>query len=621
MAGDVSGRGMSRRRLGGGILALGGGLALAPIPFAGAAGAAVGAGRGTEPASGEAPSGTGTGMGSGRGRPTLRRGSAARAGLLPDQLDHLVADAEAFLADSPKHPWYAGAVLLAGRGGTVALHRPIGLAVRYAAYDEKTDTGVEFPPEQQITMAEDTVFDLASVSKLFTSILAVQQIERGALELEAPVASYLPDFAGGGKQDITVRQLLTHTSGFRAWIPLYKEPTREGKLRLLWDEVPASAPGTKYLYSDLNLISLQLILEEITGRTQDVLLREKITAPLGMHRTRYNPPASWKPRIAATEDARLPWSGLDRGLVWGEVHDENAFSLGGVAGHAGVFSCAWDLAILARTLLNGGSYGRARILSEESVGLLFTDFNTAFPGDEHGLGFELYQHWYMGAMATPRTAGHTGFTGTSLVLDPTTDSFLIVLGNSVHPVRSWRSGSAPRVAAANRMARAVPVRPARGGTSWFSGMASAANATLALPALRPASPRTVLSCALWWDTEPASDLLRLEASSDSGTSWQPVPFTTVPTQGERPRETLPHPDGSVSGWSGRLWQRVEADLSGRQGTDVRLRWRYTTDQLYVGRGVYVDGIRVEDGGRTLFDGNRPGDAGRVEATGWTLSAN
>lgn len=623
MAGDVSDRGMSRRRLGGGILALGGGLALAPIPFAGAAGTALAAGSATEPGGGspDTSSGTGTDMGPGRGRPTLRRGSAARAGLLPDELDHLVTDAERFLADSPKHPWYAGAVLLAGRGGTVALHRPIGRAVRYAAYDEKTDTGVEFPPEQQIAMAQDTVFDLASVSKLFTSILAVQQIERGALELEARVASYLPDFAGGGKQDVTVRQLLTHTSGFRAWIPLYKEPTREGKLRLLWAEVLASAPGTAYLYSDLNLISLQLILERITGRTQDVLLREEITGPLGMHSTLYNPPASWKPRIAATEDARLPWSGLDRGLVWGEVHDENAFSLGGVAGHAGVFSCAWDLAVLARTLLNGGAYGRSRILTEESVELLFTDFNTAFPGDEHGLGFELYQHWYMGAMATPRTAGHTGFTGTSLVLDPTTDSFLIVLGNSVHPVRSWRSGSAPRVATANRMARAVPVRPARGGTAWFAGMTGAASATLTLPALRPASSRPVLSCALWWDTEPGSDALFLEVSTDSGVTWQRVPFTTVATEGGRPPEPTPHPDGSVSGWSGRVWHRVEADLGGSGGTAVRLRWRYTTDQLYVGRGVYVDGIRVRDGEATLFDENRPRDAGRIEATGWTRSAN
>ncbi|MET8883676.1 serine hydrolase [Streptomyces rubiginosohelvolus] len=604
----TAGSGIARRRLGGGILALGGALALTPIPLAGAA-ARSGPGSAAD---------TGAGMESGAHRPTLRRGSAARAGLLQEPLDQLVRDAEAFLADSPKHPWYAGAVLLAGRGGTVALHRPIGKAVRYSAYDEKTDTGVEFPADRQIAMAEDTVFDLASISKLFTSLLAVQQIERGTLELEATVASYLPDFAGGGKQDITVRQLLTHTSGFRSWIPLYKEPTREGKLRMLWDEVPASTPGSAYLYSDLNLISLQLILEHLTGRPLDVLLREEITAPLGMHRTRYNPPASWKPKIAATEDARLPWSGLERGLVWGEVHDENAFGFGGVAGHAGVFSCAWDLAVLARTLLNGGVYGRSRILSEESVDLLFTDFNTAFPGDEHGLGFELYQHWYMGAMATPRSAGHTGFTGTSLVLDPTTDTFLIVLGNSVHPVRSWRSGSAPRVATANQLARAVPVRPERGRTAWFSGMASASTATLTLPALRLDSARARLECALWWDTEPASDGLFLEASR-GGEDWQPVPFATV-GPGHRP-DPVAHPAGSVTGWSGRVWHRLEADLSAWRGQSLQLRWRYTTDQLYVGRGAYVDALRVRDGGRTVFDSERPRDAGRIGATGWVLSAD
>ncbi|MFF1835499.1 serine hydrolase [Streptomyces sp. NPDC058231] len=611
MTEDATGRGISRRRLSGGMLALGGALALAPIPFAEAA-SAMESGAGSSAAKRSAAS---------RPRPTLRLGSAAHAGLLQGPLDQLVTEAEKFLAASPKHPWYAGAVLLAGRGGTVALHRPIGKAVRYAAYDETTDTGVEFPADQQIAMAEDTVFDLASVSKLFTSILAVQQIERGALELEAKVASYLPDFAGGGKQDITIRQLLTHTSGFRAWIPLYKEPTREGKLRLLWDEVPANPPGTVYLYSDLNLISLQLILEKITGRTEDVLLREEITTPLGMHRTRYNPPAAWKPKIAATEDARLPWSGLDRGLVWGEVHDENAFSLGGVAGHAGVFSCAWDLAILARTLLNGGSYGHARILSDASVDLLFTDFNTAFPGDAHGLGFELYQHWYMGAMATPSTAGHTGFTGTSLVLDPTTDSFLIVLGNSVHPVRNWRSGSAPRVATANQLARAVAVHPATGRSAWFSGMASATSATLALPALRPVSSHAALNCALWWDTEPGSDNLLLEASADAGATWQPVPFTTVPTAGHHRTEPEAHPAGSVSGWSGRVWHRLDADLAAWRNKDVQLRWRYTTDQLYVGRGAYVDGIRVEDGGRTVFDDSRSADAGRIEANGWTVSAD
>ncbi|MFJ7333199.1 serine hydrolase [Streptomyces sp. NPDC101110] len=593
MTDEAANSGPTRRQLGRAGLALGGALALAPLP-AGPAEAA--------------PAATGR-------RPTLRHGSPERAGLLPSHLRRLVADAEAFLGPSPKHPWYAGAVLLAGRGGTVALHRPIGMAVRYRSYDEKTDTGVEFPPGEQIPMAEDTVFDLASVSKLFTSLLAVQQIERGALELEARVSSYLPDFARAGKQDITIRQLLTHTSGFRAWIPLYSAPTHEDRLQLIWNEKPLSAPGTAYLYSDLNLISLQLVLERITGRALDALLRDEVTGPLGLRRTRYNPPASWRPKIAATEDARRPWSGLDRGLVWGEVHDENAFSLGGVAGHAGVFSDAWDLAVLGRTLLNGGTYGRARILRPESVELMFTDFNTAFPGDEHGLGFELYQHWYMGAMATPRTAGHTGFTGTSLVLDPTTDSFLIVLGNSVHPVRSWRSGSAPRVAAANAMARAVPVRPVRGRTAWFSGMALSTTATLTLPALGTSAGRARLRCALWWDTEPTADLLALEASTDGGTDWRPVPFMTS-RRGQAPEQ---HPSGSVSGFSGRVWHRLTADLPAAR--ELVLRWRYATDRLYVGRGCHVDGLRVESAGDVLFDERRPSDAARLKAVGWTREAD
>ncbi|WP_405539892.1 serine hydrolase [Streptomyces sp. NBC_00075] len=589
----TDGQGLTRRQLARRTLALGGALTFASFPMSPAA---------------ATPGPTGR-------HPTLRPGSPEQAGLLPQHLRQLVTDAEAFLGPSPNHPWYAGAVLLAGRGGTVALHQPIGMAVRYASYDEKTDTGVEFPAAEQIPMTEDTVFDLASVSKLFTSILAVQQLERGALELEGKVAAYLPEFARAGKQDMTIRQLLTHTSGFRAWIPLYNAPTYEQKLELIWNQAPLNPPGTKYLYSDLNLISLQLVLEKITSTPLDTLLHDEITAPLGMHRTRYNPPASWKPTIAATEDARAPWSGLNRGLVWGEVHDENAFSLAGVAGHAGVFSSAWDLAVLGRTLLNGGAYGRARILSPASVELMFTDFNTAFPGDEHGLGFELYQHWYMGAMATPSTAGHTGFTGTSLVLDPSTDSFLVVLGNSVHPVRSWRSGSAPRVAAANNLARAVPVRPRHGRTAWFSGMASTTTATLTLPPLSTTA-NSRLCCALWWDTEPQSDALFLEASTDGGTTWQPVPFTTT-ARGDN--DAQEHPTGSVTGWSGRVWHGLSADLAATP--TLILRWRYTTDRLYVGRGAYVDGLTVRGDDGIVFDETRPADAARIEAVGWTASAN
>ncbi|MFF9671806.1 serine hydrolase [Streptomyces eurythermus] len=592
LAGGRAG-GPTRRRLVVGSLAAGGALALGAFPAGPAAAAPAAFGR----------------------RTTLRHGSPERAGLIPAQLRQLVADAEAFLAPSPRHPWYAGAVLLAGRGGTVALHEPIGMAVRYSAYDEKTDTGVELPPDRQQPMTRDTVFDLASVSKLFTSLLAVQQIERGQLELEGTVAAYLPDFGRTGKQWVTIRHLLTHTSGLRAWLPLYAAPSREDMLRLIWDEALLAPPGSAYLYSDLNMITLGLVLETVTGRPLDALLHEEITGPLGLAGTRYRPPASWKPRIAATEDARKPWSGLDRGLVWGEVHDENAYSLGGVVGHAGVFSRAWDLAVLGRTLLNGGRYGRSRILRPESVELMFTDFNTAFPGDAHGLGFELYQHWYMGAMATPRTAGHTGFTGTSLVLDPMTDSFLVVLGNSVHPVRTWRSGSAPRVAAGNRLARAVPVRPARGRTAWFSGMANATAATLTLPALDTSAGAARLRCALWWDTEPGADQLVLECTADGGATWQPVPFTTV-RPGAGPEE---HPAGAVSGWSGRVWHRVTARLPA--GPGLELRWRYGTDARYVGRGAYVDALRVEAGGAALFDGARPADAARITAAGWQRSAD
>ncbi|WP_149831365.1 serine hydrolase, partial [Streptomyces tailanensis] len=302
----------------------------------------------------------------------------------------------------------------------------------------------------------------------------------------------------------------------------------------------------------------------------------------------------------------------------GEVHDENAFSLGGVAGHAGVFSSAWDLAVLGRTLLNGGAYGKARILEPESVELMFTDFNTAFPGDEHGLGFELYQHWYMGAMATPRTAGHTGFTGTSIVLDPTIDSFLVVLSNSVHPVRSWRSGSAPRVAAANHLTRAVPVRPTRGRTAWFSGMATATTATLTLPPLDTAAAEdSCLRCALWWDTEPQADALFLEASTDGGDTWQSVAFTTAREREEdTPQE---HPSGSVTSFSGRVWHRLTANLP--QAAGLTVRWRYTTDRLYVGRGAYVDGLRVRAGGEVLFDESRPADAARITAVGWTAATD
>ncbi|MFJ7153977.1 serine hydrolase [Streptomyces sp. NPDC101118] len=615
-----AGRGVSRRALGGRLLALGGLLAFQSLP-----GTASARWRG------------------GASWRSLRYGSAREAGLLEPYLERALEEARRFLGPSPERPWYAGAVVLAGRGRTVALHEAVGDALRYGDYDGRADTARELPYQERIAMTRDTVFDLASLTKLFTSVLAVQQIERGALDLEAPVVEHLPEFcgpeaAGSGKERITVRQLLTHTSGLRSWVPFYRETTPEGRLGLLWAVRPQDPPGSVYRYSDLNLIALQLLLERVTGRPLDVQLRREITAPLGMRRTRFRPPQSWRPLTAATEVARPPWSGLDRGLVWGEVHDENAHVLGGVAGHAGVFGTAWDLAVLARALLDGGTYDGTRILSAASVELLFTDFNTAFPGDDHGLGFELYQHWYMGAMATPHAAGHTGFTGTSMVLDPSTDSFLILLGNSVHPVRTWRAGSAPRVAVANQVARAVPVRTRHGGPAWFSGMATAGTGTLELPPLAlpagagagaagadaggaagPGSAAGVqLQCDLWWDTVPRDGGCLLEASADGGRTWAPVPFGTSPAAGGG-RQAWP--EGRVDGWSGRVWHRLTAPLDAWAGHELLLRLRHSAEGRYVGRGVYVDALRVRAGDRTLFDEDRSADAARIRAAGWTRSSD
>ncbi|TVZ99564.1 CubicO group peptidase (beta-lactamase class C family) [Streptomyces sp. BK340] len=329
---------------------------------------------------------------------------------------------------------------MAGRGPVIAVAEAAGWAVRYASYDPGTGTGVELPPAARVPMTVDTPFDLASLTKLFTSVAAVQQIERGTLGMDARIGAYLPEFTAAAAHGVTVRQLLTHTSGLRPELPLYDCPDATARLAMLRAEAPTSEPG-RHLYSDLNMILLQFVLERITGRPLDVLIEDGITRPLGMTATAFGP----CPGAAATEDQRRPWAKADRGMLRGEVHDENAWALGGVAGHAGLFSTAHDLAVFCRALLAGGGYGPARVLGPDFVELLFTP---------PGLGFGLDQPWFMGELAGRGAAGHTGFTGTSLVLDPATDTFLVLLANTVHPVRR-PPDSRPRAAVATRLARAV----------------------------------------------------------------------------------------------------------------------------------------------------------------------
>jgi len=267
----------------------------------------------------------------------LTDSSPADAGLDPRPIDDALAQIAGWEEPSgTTHPLYAGAVTLLGHDGHVVAREASGYALRYA-----DGVGTELPRDQWVPMRQDTIFDMASVSKLFTSILVMQQIERGAIQLEEPVATYLPAFAAQGKGSITVRQLLTHTSGLKPWMPLWSGwPDKASRIAAVLDVAPTSPPGTTYVYSDLNLITLGVLVERQTGQGLDQLVRERITGPLGMTDTMFNPPASLKPRIAAEE--YQPSTG--RGIVWGTVHDENAWSLGGIAGNAGVFSTAQDMA-------------------------------------------------------------------------------------------------------------------------------------------------------------------------------------------------------------------------------------------------------------------------------------
>jgi CubicO group peptidase (beta-lactamase class C family) len=532
---------------------------------------------------------------------TLRHGSGREAGLVQQDIDRIATDIAAYTKPSPTYPEYPGAVALAAHNGIIVADDVTGYALEYA-----DDKPTELPPDEWIPMRRDTIFDLASMTKLFTSIAAVQLLEQGRIELNAPVAQYLPAFAANGKGDITIRNLLTHTSGLPAdpSPSLCTYATNAERWAAVYAVQPFAAPDTHYLYSDMNMMTMGKVIEAVTGSTLDQVIAERITGPLHLHDTMFNPPATLKPRIAAEE--YQPSTG--RGIVRGSVHDENAYCVGGVSGHAGVFSTAHDLGVLAQTLLDGGAYGHTRILDEASVRLLFTNFNQAFPGDSHGLGFELDQRWYMDALNSPVTAGHTGFTGTSIVIDPLSKSFVILLANRVHPSRNWGSNNPSRRAVARDLALALPVRPAAGRTDWFSGTADATTATLTVPVAVP-SGGARLSFDLWYDTEE-TDVGALEASSDGGATWHLVPLTV------RVHDDQWSTDGTFAGFEGRQWLRASAQLA---AGITELRWRYTTDALYEGRGVYVDAVRLAGPQGLLFDGERPADAALFQPSGWTSS--
>lgn len=390
--------------------------------------------------------------------PVLRPGTPEAAGLDPTEVEQLVPAVEPFLSgESPAAP---GFVLLAARNGVVVKHAADGYAMRYACWDASAGRAVELPRSDWVPMETGTVFDVASVSKLFTAVVVVRLAELELLELDTPVAHYLPEFAATdpAKAAIGLRGLLTHTSGMAAWADLRPYPDAATQIAAIGAEPLLSGPGEAYAYSDLNLIVLARVAEAVAGKGLDALVAELITGPLGMSDTGYRPPPAWRSRIAATE--YQPWTG--RGLVHGEAHDENAFWLGGVSGHAGAFSTARDLGVFGQMMLNGGRYGEARVLGERWVREMLAPQNSGLGAEAaRGLGWQLNQPFFMDEMASPVTFGHTGYTGTSLVADPRTGLLLVLLTNRVHPTRERGTDSAYRRAPAGHLARAVARAPRR----------------------------------------------------------------------------------------------------------------------------------------------------------------
>ncbi|WP_412540907.1 serine hydrolase domain-containing protein [Longispora sp. K20-0274] len=352
--------------------------------------------------------------------------------------------------ENPQHPTFPGAVALVRQHGAVVGHVALGDAVRYEAGP------VELPPARRVPMRPDAIFDLASITKVFTALLVLQLVDRGRVGLAAPVVDYLPEFDGPGRRPITVAMLLTHTSGLTEGAKVTGLPGPAERRAAVLASPLVDTPGRAYRYSSVGVQVLGHLVEKVTGQPLDQALRAGVTGPLGLRDTGFLP-LGWagRDRLVAT-DARS-----SRGLLRGVVHDDVANILGGVAGHAGVFSTAADLGVVGQALLDGGQYNGKRILSEGTVRRMLTNANAGLPAvddvhpnrlSSHGLGVVLDQSWFMGKLCAPTTFGHTGFTGTSLVVSPSRQLVLVLLTNRSHPNWSWSDPDPARLDAAAAVA-------------------------------------------------------------------------------------------------------------------------------------------------------------------------
>jgi CubicO group peptidase (beta-lactamase class C family) len=314
---------------------------------------------------------------------------------------------------------YPGAAVVVGRNGAVVWQRSFGR--------------LSWETTSSRVAADRTIYDLASLTKVVGTTTAIMVLyDQGRISLDAPVAAYVPAFSGGYKDSVTVRQLLTHRSGLPAGRELWRlASTPDQARRFVLDTQLECRPGDCYIYSDLGADVLGMVVEAVSGERLDVFLDEHVFQPLGMTDTFFRPADSLKMRVAPTE--LTPPRGYP---LQGEVHDENAYALGGVAGHAGLFSTAADLSVFAQMMINGGTYDGVHIVSDSTVSLF-----TRRTAGHRALGWDMCDDasdGSCGKFLSERAYGHTGFTGTSLWIDPDRQMFVVLLTNRVHAARARR---------------------------------------------------------------------------------------------------------------------------------------------------------------------------------------
>ena len=352
-------------------------------------------------------------------------------------IDH--ASIDRIIEDGIAAKKFPGAVVIVGHGGHVVFHK---------AYGNRT-----LMPQSE-AMREDTVFDVASLTKVLATAPAVMQLyEQGRFLLNDPVAKYLPEFAANGKQDITIRQLLTHYSGLPADLSLTDVWEGKGEgLRRAFEATPITAPGVQFRYSDINFIVLGALVEKLSGLTLDQYEEKYLAQPLGLRHTRFLPPEEWHDRIAPTQ--------FDHGvMLQGLVHDPTSRRMGGVAGHAGLFASAGDVAIYAQNLLDRLAGRPSRFpLKRLTLEKMTIPEQPASATALRGLGWDIDSPYSSnrGELFPAGSFGHTGFTGTSVWMDPSSDSYVVVMANAVYP--NGPSGiTAIRAAIATAAANALGV--------------------------------------------------------------------------------------------------------------------------------------------------------------------